>query len=59
MTKKQKKEAVNEYLVNKLEDVVAKMTESTKEAVNLIDQHFLSAMMMSIKILIDENEKEN
>ena len=59
MTKKQKKEAVNEYLVNKLEDVVAKMAESTKEAVNLIDQHFLSALMMSIKILIDENEKDN
>ena len=58
MTKKQKKEAVNEYLVNKLEDVVAKMAESTKEAVNLIDQHFLSALMMSIKILIDENEKD-
>ena len=59
MTKKQKKEAVNEYLVNKLEDVVAKMAESTKEAVNLIDQHFLSALMMSIKILIDENEKDS
>ena len=50
MTKKQKKEAINEYLVNKLEDTVAKMAESTKEAVNLIDQHFLSALMMSIKI---------
>ena len=59
MTKKQKKEAINEYLVNKLEDTVAKMAESTKEALKLIDQHFLSALMMSIKILIDENEKEN
>ena len=59
MTKKQKKEAINEYLVNKLEDTVAKMAESTNGAVNLIDQHFLSALMMSIKILIDENEKEN
>lgn len=59
MTKKQKKEAIDEYLVNKLEDTVAKMAESTKEVVNLIDQHFLSALMMSIKILIDENEKEN
>lgn len=59
MTKKQKKEAIDEFLVNKLEDTVAKMAESTKEAVNLIDQHFLSAMMMSIKILIDENEKDS
>ena len=58
MTKKQKKESINEYLVNKQEDTVEKMAEKTKEAVNLIEQHFLSAMMMSIKILIDENEKD-
>lgn len=59
MTKKQKKEAVKEFLLNQWEDTGAKMIESTKETINLIDQHYLSALMMSIKILIDENEKEN
>jgi hypothetical protein len=59
MTKKQKKEAVKEFLLNQWEDTGSKMVESTKGTINLIDQHYLSALMMSIKILIDENEKEN
>ena len=59
MTKKQKKEAVKEFLLNQWEEVGTKMVESTKGTINLIDQHYLSALMMSIKILIDENEKEN
>lgn len=59
MTKKQKKEAVKEFLLNQWEEAGTKMVESTKGTINLIDQHYLSALMMSIKILIDENEKEN
>ena len=59
MTNKQKKEAVREFLTKKFEDTGANIVESTKDSINLVDQHYLSAMMMSIKILLEENEKEN
>jgi hypothetical protein len=56
MTKKQKKEAVKEFLLNQWEEIGASMVKASEETINLVDQHYLSAMMMSIKILIDRNE---
>ena len=57
MTKKQKQEAVKEFLLNQWEETGASMVKASEGTINLVDQHYLSAMMMSIKILIDRNEK--
>jgi hypothetical protein len=59
MTKKQKHEAVNEFLLNQWEETAASMVNASKEEINLIDQHYLSAKLMSIKILIERNEEKN
>jgi hypothetical protein len=56
MTKKQKQEAVKEFLLNQWEETAASMVNASKEEINLIDQHYLSAKLMSIKILIERNE---
>jgi hypothetical protein len=58
MTKKQKQEAVKEFLLNQWEETGASMVKASEGTINLVDQHYLSAMMMSIKILIDRNEEE-
>lgn len=59
MTKKQKHEAVKEFLLNQWEETGASMVKASEATINLVDQHYLSAMMMSIKILIDRNEEKN
>jgi len=59
MTKKQKHEAVKEFLLNQWEETGASMVKLSEGTINLVDQHYLSAMMMSIKILIDRNEEKN
>jgi hypothetical protein len=59
MTKKQKQEAVKEFLLNQWEETGASMVKASEGTINLVDQHYLSAMMMSIKILIDRNEEKN
>jgi len=59
MTKKQKQEAVKEFLLNQWEETAASMVNASKEEINLIDQHYLSAKLMSIKILIERNEEKN
>jgi hypothetical protein len=59
MTKKQKHEAVKEFLLNQWEETGASMVKLSEGNINLIDQHYLSAMLMSIKILIDRNEEKN
>jgi hypothetical protein len=58
MTKKQKQEAVKEFLLNQWEETAASMVNASKDEINLIDQHYLSAKLMSIKILIERNEEE-
>jgi hypothetical protein len=58
MTKKQKQEAVKEFLLNQWEETAASMVNASKEEINLIDQHYLSAKLMSIKILIERNEEK-
>jgi hypothetical protein len=57
MTKKQKQEAVKEFLLNQWEETGASMVKASEGTINLVDQHYLSAMMMSIKILIDRNNE--
>jgi hypothetical protein len=59
MTKKQKQEAVKEFLLNQWEETAASMVNASKDEINLIDQHYLSAKLMSIKILIERNEEKN
>jgi hypothetical protein len=59
MTKKQKQEAVKEFLLNQWEETAASMVNASKDEINLIDQHYLSANLMSIKILIERNEEKN
>lgn len=51
-----KKKAVREFLEYELEFVSAQMVEASKgDKVNMVDQHFLTGLLMGIQYLMQKN----